>query len=340
VNVSYEIVPDQYRAKILDGKMRDGLLDSLKYLAQTFKEQKNKVFKELQKIIASMDAGDLYPPSTFGLYYEVVGEILVEDKIDNEDKIFTALGNETPINSKAIQIIGLNELNPPEHRMLYQRLMDTDPDTSFIIIAPPDALVISAKNKFHKALEKMDLILPELANEFKALIRQVIFVKGDDSLKYGFAGGSSYMLWGALFLNVEEHYEDLDLIEAMSHESGHTLLFGFSSEEPLVLNDDSDLYPSPIRDDLRPMDGIYHATYVCARICWTMAELLKSKQLLQEEIESVKSRLNNNIDNFCHGYKVIKQSGKLTFTGEAIMKKTYAFMLTIMNDSHISKTYP
>ena len=62
--------------------------------------------------------------------------------------------------------------------------------------------------------------------------------------------------------------------------------------------------------------------------------------LLQEEIESVKSRLNNNIENFCHGYKVIKQSGKLTFTGEAIMEKTYAFMLTIMNDSHISKTFP
>jgi HEXXH motif-containing protein len=209
--------------------------------------------------------------------------------------------------------------------------MDTDPSAPFHIVSPDESSLISAKNKFCKALKKMDLILPELANEFKTLIREVIFVKGDDSLKYGFAGGSSYMLWGALFLNVEEHYEDIDLIEAMSHESGHTLLFGFSLDEPLVLNDDADLYPSPLRDDLRPMDGIYHATYVCARICWTMTELLKTRQLLQKENESVKIRLNNNIENFCNGYEVIKKYGKLTLTGKKIMKQTHTYMSTIMN---------
>ena len=312
--------------------MRDGLLDSLRYLAQSFKDQKNKVFEDLQNIIICMDKGAVYPPSTFGLYYEAVGELLVEDKINHEDQLFKALGNENPIKSKVTRVIGLNELDPPEHQALYQRLMDTDPSAPFHIVSPSESSVILAKNKFYKALEKMDLILPKLANEFKALIREVIFVKGDDSLKYGFAGGSSYMLWGALFLNVEEHYDDIDLIEAMSHESGHTLLFGFSSDEPLVLNNDADLYPSPLRDDLRPMDGIYHATYVCARICWAMTELLKTKQLLQKENESVKIRLNNNIENFCNGYEVIKKYGKLTFTGEVIMKQAHTYMSTIKND--------
>lgn len=335
MNLTYEIAPDSARAKILDRNMQEGLLSSFKYLAQTFKDQRNKVFKELDKIIESMDSGALYPPSTFGLYYEAVGELLLEGDVINEDDIFKTLGYEVPIQSNATRIIALNELDPPEHQMLYQRLMDTDPNTPFHIVSPPDSFVISAKNKFYKALERLNLIIPELANEFNALIREVIFVKGDDSLKYGFAGGSSYMLWGALFLNVEEHYEDLDLIEAMSHESGHTLLFGFSTDEPLVLNDDDDLFPSPLRDDLRPMDGIYHATYVCARICWTMTALLNSKQLSQKENESALVRLRSNTKNFFLGHEVIKKHGKLTYTGETIMQKAYAFISTIMDEAKI-----
>jgi HEXXH motif-containing protein len=45
--------------------------------------------------------------------------------------------------------------------------------------------------------------------------------------------------------------------EVLTHEAGHSLLFGLTVDEPLVLNLDDVLYPSPLREDPRPMDDIY-----------------------------------------------------------------------------------
>src|SRR5690606_11375550 len=121
-------------------------------------------------------------------------------------------------------------------------------------------------DRFASSHRLLSVAIPELAAEFDALVSQVIMVEGNPVAKYQFDGGSSYMLWGGLFLNATSHQNDVALIEVMAHESAHILLFGYASDEALVNNDDDTLYHSPLRVDPRPMDGIFHATYVSARM--------------------------------------------------------------------------
>jgi hypothetical protein len=56
------------------------------------------------------------------------------------------------------------------------------------------------------------------------------------------------------------------MVQMLAHESSHNLLFGFSADESLVENSPEELFPSPLRMDPRPMDGICHAT-LAGKVC-------------------------------------------------------------------------
>jgi hypothetical protein len=44
--------------------------------------------------------------------------------------------------------------------------------------------------------------------------------------------------------------------------------------KPLVENEVEELYPSPLRSDPRPIDGVVYATYVTARMDYAVTSLL------------------------------------------------------------------
>ena len=175
-------------------------------------------------------------------------------------------------------------------------------------------------------MARLRSLVPELAGEVEALLREVVFVAGVPGLGYDFAGGSSYMLWGALFLNAACHRDDVAMIEAIAHECGHGLLFGFTVDEPLVLNDDDARFGSPLRDDPRPMDGIFHATFVCARMHWAMSRLLASGGLDDRERAAAESRLEANRRSFRSGHATVAAEGLLSATGRALMDSARAWM--------------
>ena len=83
--------------------------------------------------------------------------------------------------------------------------------------------------------------------------------------------------------------------------------------DPLVLNTNEERYPAPIRRDLRPMYGIFHATFVLARMLRVFTRLCKSGQELRYRDRTQLVRLQ-----FEKGLGVVKEHGKLTARGEAI----------------------
>ncbi|MBL6431916.1 MAG: hypothetical protein HPM95_15385 [Alphaproteobacteria bacterium] len=58
------------------------------------------------------------------------------------------------------------------------------------------------------------------------------------------------------------------------HEAAHGTLFAMSPVEFYVFNPENERYSSPLRLDPRPLDGIYHATFVLARMHIAMRELV------------------------------------------------------------------
>jgi HEXXH motif-containing protein len=108
-----------------------------------------------------------------------------------------------------------------------------------------------------------------------------VLVVADDATMH-FEAGSSYRLWGAMLLNAVRRKTRIEIIESVAHENAHSRLFGLCTEEPAVQNPDQELYPSPLRVDPRPMDGVYHATFVSARMHWTMSRVIASGLLTAE----------------------------------------------------------
>jgi HEXXH motif-containing protein len=141
-----------------------------------------------------------------------------------------------------------------------------------------------------------------------------------------FDGGSSYQLWGALFLNAVRHKTRIDVIDSIAHESAHSRLFGLCTEEAPVTNPDEEVHPSPLRREKRPMDGVYHATFVSARMHWAMARLIASGRLRGAARRLPSAARDSDRRNFESGYRTVAAHGRLTRTGRIAIDAARAYI--------------
>ncbi len=170
-----------------------------------------------------------------------------------------------------------------------------------------------------EGLDLLDRGLPDLSGEIRAIVHEMLFAQAPAGAATEFDGASHYQFWGLLLLNPRHHRTPLAVAEVLAHEAGHSLLFGLTIDEPLVTNPDTETYPSPLRRDPRPMDGIFHATFVSARMAWAMEELAASGVLTPEERLQALQAAAADRQNFAKGMGVVEAHAALTETGRAVI---------------------
>jgi hypothetical protein len=299
--------------------MRWRLADSLAHIAE--RSSGSLAFDEvaLSRLVAQLKAQHRFPPSTFALYYDLVDSLLKNSRCDAEP-IFAELCQQTPVNS-ACEIISLDPAAIGAAALnRYRRLVDTDEVRRFQFTTPSPQLVRNFPKECKDAIAMMARAAPELSGEFSGLVCQIILAAGD------FAGASSFQLWGALFINPEADHSIVSLIETLAHESAHSLLFGLMLDDCFVLNPDEERFESPLRHDLRPMDGIYHATFVVARMHYAMERLLASGLLDVADTKVAEAAMQRHRQAFTEGIATLNQNGRLTTHGTAIMASAADYM--------------
>jgi HEXXH motif-containing protein len=177
-----------------------------------------------------------------------------------------------------------------------------------------------------EGLALLDTGLPALAGEVRAIVHHMLFAQAPAGALVEFDGASHYQFWGLLFLNPKHHRTPLAVAEVLAHEAGHSLLFGLTVDEPLVHNPDDALFPSPLRRDPRPMDGIFHATFVSARMAWAMEGLADSGLLSATERAAARDAAAKDRANFASGLAVVDAHGLLSGTGRAILDNARAWI--------------
>jgi HEXXH motif-containing protein len=130
------------------------------------------------------------------------------------------------------------------------------------------------------------------------------------------------MVWGATFINADAHRTTADMVHFLVHEITHGLLFGLSCGDPLVLNSPAESYPAPLRTDRRPMDGIYHATLVCARLAEFDRAWLDSGRMTRGTSDSVKRSADDSVERFRRGVSVIDEHGKLSERARMLLDRS------------------
>jgi HEXXH motif-containing protein len=311
--------PSAERGLALDQRMRSRLADSLDYVF----DAAGAVLEVDRSAAAGLTAGirnHPQSPHTFGAYYDLV--MALERDADEEARQL-ARSLTADAFPHSLQIAAIDD-RPPSQSDRYRRMFMSDPEQAG---APSPALLADCRMRVTEGLALLDAGFPDMAAEIRTLLREIVVAAGPEDPKAPtFDGASCYMLWGSMLLNARGQTNVLDTAQALAHESGHNLLFGFCVSGPLVDNPDDDLFASPLRTDPRPMDGVVHATYVVARMHQTLSRLLSAGVLDAAGVEFALKDLAAHERNFANGDAIIREHARLTYIGIEAMESARAYM--------------
>ena len=315
--------PDAARAVVADVRMRARLADSLDYIFEQSEGRLALPPPEARAGFLSRLAAEPVPPLAFAGYCDAVLAISAGEN-DRAEALLAEIVAMPAQHRLSIDVLGDPADDPVAERI--ERMIDTDPARSFSLVAPTAEMADACGALVARAMDMIERGDPALAAEFHALVRQIILVDTVGEGAAELAGASSFMLWGAVLLNARVHTDLIELVAALAHESGHNLLFGLAADGPLVLNEDFERFTSPLRSDLRPMDGIIHAVYVVARVHRSLSVLLRSGVFSAKEAERVRAGLTQQADVYRRGLKTVRAEARLTPLGQKVMAGVEAYM--------------
>lgn len=320
-----DLTPDPARAAALDARMRTRLADSLRYIRDQAKGQLDFPDPGFDRLLARLGKGPV-SSSVFAIYYDLVLAIS-QDALDEAQRCIgeiVGLAGDAPYGPL---IVPLKDYRTDRTSDRFRRFVDTDPETHFEILPPTPEKVEACRQRIEAAFALLDRASPALSSEIRALLREIVLAVGpEDPDAMLFDGASSFMLWGALVLNADSYQNDIDMVQVLAHESGHNLLFGLCADGPMIENDDSERYASPVRRDPRPMDGIVHAAFVIARMHQAVCALLDADAVEPASRTEAETALVNLQRSFAHAMNTVDQHARLTPLGKSVMEGARAYM--------------
>jgi len=316
--------PGRDRAEAVSARMRYRLADSLRYIIDQAGSRLPTAPDATEAFLGRLERGPV-SPLVFGAYCDLV--LAIDADALDAARLLLAEIIAAPNSPPGPFIVNLGDPATDIEADRYRRLVDTDADMRCTIFPPPLEAAARVRSLVGQAFMLLDRGNPALADEVRALVREIVLAAGaDDPAATQFDGVSSFMLWGAVILNVEAYKTVLDMVQALAHESGHNLLFGLCAHDPLHENGDDERYASPLRSDPRPMDGIVHATYVSARMHQAVQRVADAGVLDAAQAEEAQAANNANAQHFAMGMETVGRYARLTPLGRAVMDGAERYM--------------
>ncbi|MEO0884017.1 MAG: HEXXH motif-containing putative peptide modification protein [Pseudomonadota bacterium] len=314
--------PNPERAHRQSAALQAQLRASLSYLAG---EAAKAEILDLAQFGDWMDRmiGQRLSPACFGAYYDLIAAMEKGQK--RRAAVLFGEITETPVCGTTISIRRLGDDYTAGETRRIRKFMGGAGTGASGVRRPNHRKVARFETVLRDALDWIERRAPELAAEIDASIREIILVGPDRSGREAFEGGTSFKLTGALVLNAERDVDVADLVVTLAHEAGHAILFGECCDEMLVENPDTERHWSPIREERRPLEGIFHAGFVSSRMLWVLDRMEEDPQFsLHEQITMTTARADAS-QVFAECVSIVGQKARLTATGTRIfgqMRKT------------------
>lgn len=317
--LQFDFQPSATQATITDRAMQTSLADSLDYLisiddvalaAQTR--------KHLQNWTPALHKDGRARPATFGAYYDLV-EALQADDGESAERFAKEILSDT-CHSADFQILRLKDDYHEHQIQRFKRFMGNGKTDASGIAAASDEDSKRFGDAILEALAWLDANVPSLSSEMRRLISDIVLVAPDGSSANAFEGGTCFKLWGALFLNAESDFTLPELVTTLAHEEGHAVLFGACRESMLVNNPDEELFWSPIRQSERPLEGIFHATFVSARMIWILSKLSEASSLSAKDRAHAEKISLETQPIYREGVEIVRKNADFTPIGHAVFE--------------------
>jgi len=310
----------------LDESVRRSAAASLSVLEDSIAPQRPDVQADLKRCIAVAKAGPVRP-GLFALYSDLVEAIFSDDE-EAFQAVAGAIATFDPRALKSVEAGTLSDHDLGEGMAeRFRRRLDDDPEVPIDFLPIPAEELDCARHCLAQTWHLLDQAAPELADEIRGLIRNVLFVKSKSPVEdFVFHGASTFYLWGAVFLNPAIHADRIKMAEGLTHEAAHLKLFGSSLGAPLVDNDPAARYSSPLREDPRPMDGLVHAAYVLARMHYCFERLLASDALTAAERTLLEAEKARRRKEYFEAMDIVTAHARFTPVGRALSDEAQAYM--------------
>ena len=282
----------------------------------------------MSRLSARMRNNSRECPYLYSLHFKLV-DAVQEDKLDEAAILLETIAKLDPAAADLL----VTDLRPnvfPWDVGAVSEYFNAEEAIIYRYGAPDDIEVPDRQDQVAAALHLLKTAAPELRSEFDELITAIIFAKrqqidGADT-SGGFGGASALRAFGGFLLNVETEPTVVDCAASLIHEQAHNLLFALSPMEGVVSNSENERFSSPLRDDARPMEGIFHATFVLARMAYSMAQLRKSGQLSSADDQAACLVQDDCVPLFFDGLKTVREHGQLTPQGAMAMEAAEDYM--------------
>jgi HEXXH motif-containing protein len=296
----YAFEPDAARAGFIDQRVRTSLAASLDVI---FAQVGDALALEPERCAALSRAVQAGPvsPRLVATYADLVEAIYRDDDAAARALAHTLLTDAPGASGlRALNLLD-GDLGKGQAERYARHALE---ESQGIVLAPVSPQVLA---KLSPAVDEVMLLLdtaaPALCGEIRALMRQIVFVQGVDAQSNGFGGATTFYLWGAMLLNATRLDDRMALLTAIIHEAAHSFLFGVNLGARLTKNDDEDLCASPLRTELRPVEGVFHATFVLARMIYGLDHLLNSGHLAVDEAARAKTAVDRHLEDFHAGLR-------------------------------------
>ncbi len=115
---------------------------------------------------------------------------------------------------------------------------------------------------FNESIRLLCDYYPSIMQETENFVSNICFFEGKTII-----GFTDFQNHGSIFMKYRLVKDNpIRLAEEIVHEAGHTVLNTIMVKDRLILNTKDERYSSPLRQDLRPMFGLFHQLYVLSRL--------------------------------------------------------------------------
>ena len=188
---------------------------------------------------------------------------------------------------------------------------------------PPETWVDAINN----AMKIIRESLPEWWGEFPAALKRIVPVgyhpERHESASYAEALGVAY---------TSLHPNSITMAEAIIHETQHNKLNTLLQLEPVLANGSSCWTSSPVRPDMRPLNGVLLAAHAFVPVAAMHLRLWKNQNLFARSADFHKRR-KDVLESNRKAIETLKEKSKPTQTGESLLKGLYALHDAILEAS-------
>ncbi|MFI6150290.1 aKG-HExxH-type peptide beta-hydroxylase [Streptomyces sp. NPDC051109] len=185
------------------------------------------------------------------------------------------------------------------------------------ITAVSDARLIEGRRRIGESLQILHELDPAMHAEFADLVAAVRLFDRSTLTGSTTTGISSLRYWGQMYLRHPDAEEAADptlfFLEHLVHESSHILLHAIMGIDPLLTNGFTARYQAPIRNDPRPLYGIFHAMFVLSRIHRVLARYADATGA-----PGARAARDVALKRFGMGYSTVMEHADLTPAGHSV----------------------